>query len=142
MFNLKNRLLLSTLAVMFVSITVSSVHLVRAEIVNDPMRPPAFALKKFRLAKLKKNGASQAKPATAKKVTRNPLQLSAVLIGTDRKIAIIDDRMLVVGDKIDRSRVVKILKDRVELSRNGKKFELKLDKELTTIRKRAVKSKL
>ena len=142
MFKLFNRFVLSTLVVILVNLSVFSSHSAIAEIIKNPMQPPAFALNKFRLAKLKKNGTSQAKPTNAKKIATKSLRLNAILIGNDRKIAIINDQMLVIGDKIDRSRVIKILKDRVELSRNGKKLELKLDKDSTAIRKHAVKSKL
>lgn len=142
MFNLFSRFWLSILVLILVNLSVFSTHSAIAEIIKNPMQPPAFALNKFRLAKLKKNGTSQAKPTIAKKIAKKSLRLSAILIGNDRKVAIINDRMLVIGDKIDRSRVIKIFKDRVEISRNGKKFELKLDKDLTAIRKRVVKSKL
>ncbi len=141
MFNFINKIVLSALVVVLVNFYEISIHSAIADIQN-PMQPPAFALKKFKLAKLKKSGSSRAKSTVTKKIAKKPLQLSAILIGNNRKIAIINDRMLVVGDKIERNKVIKIFRDRVELSRNGRKLELKLDKDLSAIRKHAVKSRL
>ena len=110
--------------------------------VRDPMQPPAFALKQFRLAKIKRQGAGSVKKAAVKKAPAKPLNLSTILIGQARKVAIINDRMLVVGDKIDDAKVVKILNDRVELIRKGKRIKLVLDNQVLSIRKNAVKSNL
>ncbi len=142
MSNLFNSFLLSILTVTLLNFAVFPSHPAIAETIIDPMRPPAFALNKFRLAKLKKSGTSRSKSTAAKKSVIKPLKLSAILIGSNRKIAIINDQMLVVGDRIDRSRVNRIFKDRVEISRSGRKLVLRLDKDLSAIRKNTVKSKL
>ena len=113
-----------------------------ADTIRDPMQPPAFALKQFRLAKTKLQGAAQVKKKSAQKATGKSLRLSTVLIGKGRKVAIINDRMLVVGDKIDDAKVVKILKDRVELIRKGKRIILILDNSLISVRKNPAKSNL
>lgn len=113
-----------------------------AETVRDPMQPPAFALKQFKLAKIKRQGAGIVKKAAVKKAPAKPLHLSSILIGKVRKVAIINDRMLVVGDKIDNAKVVRILNDRVELMRKGKRIKLVLDNQIISIRKNPVKSNL
>ena len=122
-----------------------SAHMVAesAELINNPMKPPAFALNKYRLAKLKQNGKAQAPKTTTTKSATKALNLSSVLIGQQRKVAIINDQTLVVGERIGKYKLVAIFKDRVRLvSGNGKRTELKLDNEITAIRKDAVESKL
>lgn len=114
-----------------------------AEIVQDPMQPPAFALKQFRLAKLKQQrGGATVKNTAVKKSVRKPLQLSSILIGKARKVAIINGRSLVVGDSIEDAKVVKISKDRVSLRRKGKTVNLMLNNELISVRKNSAKSDL
>lgn len=111
------------------------------ETIVDPMQPPAFALNKFRQAKLKKLGQLQA--SQGKTVVKpRPLSLTSILIGADRRIAIINNKTMVVGDRIGSAKLVRILKDKVQLLRNGKRIELKLDNELTVIRKKSAESQL
>lgn len=138
MSKLMNNLVIVALIGLFASTTSVAI----AETVKDPMQPPAFALNKYRLAKLKKNGLLKAQTNKVKKPAVVSLRLSSILIGKSRKVAIINDRMLVVGDKVENARLVKILKDRVQLSRRGKKIELNLQNEITAIRKHAVENKL
>ena len=113
-----------------------------ADTIRDPMQPPAFALKQFKLAKIKSRTDGRVKKTSVKKPTANPLHLRSILIGRSRKVAIINDRLLVVGDEIDKAKVVKILNDRVELIRKGKRIKLVLDNQLISIRKSPVKSDL
>lgn len=128
---------------LFIALLISS-NVSAAEAVQDPMQPPAFALKQFRLAKLKqqRGGAGAVKKTDARKPLRKPFQLSSILIGKARKVAIINGRMLVIGDKIENAKVIKITKDRVKLLRNGKTINLKLESDLISIRKNSVKSNL
>lgn len=112
------------------------------EKIRDPMQPPAYAMNQFKLAKMKRQAAGQVKKTTIKKAPVKPLHLSTILIGQARKIAIINDRMMVIDDVIDNARLVKILKDRVELIRKGKRLTLVLDNNLISIRKSPAKSKL
>ena len=136
----------STLKALAVSIgsclLLSVVSTGSADLINDPMKPPAFALNKFRLAKLKQNGVRLAAKPSVKKPETKQLQLSSILIGKSRKVAIINDRTLVVGDKVGKYKLVEILKDRVHLSGQGKRTTLKLDNEITAIKRNAVESKL
>ena len=110
--------------------------------VNDPMKPPEFALQKFRLAKLKNSNQLAKSKATTAKPTVKPLLLTSILIGQNRKVAIINDKMLVVGDRIGKAKLVKVTRDGVQLLKNGKRIELKLNNEITAIRKNADESKL
>ncbi|MCP4431073.1 MAG: hypothetical protein GY806_08865 [Gammaproteobacteria bacterium] len=137
-----SRTVILLIPLMFSGVTLTSDIVFAADNIRDPMQPPAFALKQFRLAKNKRQGAAQAKLITVKKTPEKQLRLSTVLIGKARKVAIINDRMLVVGDKIKNAKVLRILKDSVELVRNGKRIKLVLDNRLISVRKKSVKSNL
>jgi hypothetical protein len=104
------------------------------------MQPPPFALQKFRQAKW------TGKPATTKtkdsKTGQKPLQLTSILYGRDRKIAIINDQMLAVGDRIRGAELVKLTRATARLVRKGKVISLSLDNDLTAIKKEAVESNL
>jgi hypothetical protein len=128
------------LVIVLLSIGFFGVGALSAQELRDPMQPPALALQKFRLAKL----AGQPTPAKAsvEKSVRKPLQLTSILFSKDRKIAIIDDQMLAVGDSIRGARLVKLTRESAHLVRKGKALDLSLDNDLTAIRKQAVESDL
>ena len=108
-----------------------------AQELRDPMQPPPLALRKFRLAKLA--GQPKPKPTTPKEQPK-PLQLTSILFSPDRKIAIIDDQMLAVGDRIRGARLVRLTRDSARLLRNGKIINLNLGDKTIAIRKKAVES--
>ncbi len=113
--------------------------LATADELRDPMEPPPFALKKFRQAEwAKKPRPAQTRTA---KPTPEPLQLTSILYSRDRKIAIIDDQMLRVGDRIRGMTLVSLGRDRARLVQDGKVVELRLNTELAAMRKRAVEGK-
>jgi len=141
-FKSHHKLIVRITGVLVGGLFLTVAHFTMAETVIDPMQPPAFALNKFRLAKLKKKGLSQAGKNSPKKQARKSLRLSSILIAKDRKVAIINDQMLLIGDRIGTARLVRILKDRVQMSRSGKKIELKLQNVKTTIRKHVAGNKL
>lgn len=111
-----------------------------AQELRDPMQPPPFALQKFREAKW----ASKPKPARAQvtKPRPEPLQLTSILFSAERKIAIIDNQMLAVGDRIRGAELVRLTRESARLVRKGKVINLSLGNELTAIRKKAVESDL
>jgi len=111
-----------------------------AQELRDPMQPPPFALQKFRQAKWAGQAKSD-KPQAAKPRPK-PLQLTSILFSTDRKVAIIDDQMLSVGDSIQGARLVRLTRESARLVRKGKVINLSLGNELTAIRKKAVESDL
>ncbi len=112
----------------------------KAEELRDPMQPPPFALQKFRQAKW------AGKPTTTKtkiaKSGQKPLQLTSILYSRERKIAIINDQMLAIGDRIRGAELVKLTRATARLVHKGKVINLSLDNELTGIRKKAVESDL
>jgi hypothetical protein len=114
--------------------------LAKAEELRDPMQPPAFALQKFRQAKL--SGKPAPSTVSASKPKPKPLQLTSILFSQNRKIAIIDDQMLAVGDRIRGAELVKLTRATARLVRKGKVINLSLGNDLTAIKKRAVESDL
>ena len=65
---------------------------------RDPMQPPPFALQKYRAARW------AASPRPARKVAAKPkpesLRLTSIIYSADRKLAIIDDQMPGIGDRV------------------------------------------
>ncbi|MCP4874225.1 MAG: hypothetical protein GY896_01960 [Gammaproteobacteria bacterium] len=113
--------------------------LASAKELRDPMQPPAFALQKFRQAKW----ADKPKPAIVKpSKPAKSLQLTSILYSKERKIAIIDDQMLAVGDTIRNAKLVKLTRQSARLVRQGKIINLSLTSDLTTVRKKAAESDL
>jgi hypothetical protein len=107
---------------------------------RDPMQPPAYALQKFRQAKW--NAKPAATTSSALKPKQKPLRLTSILISRQRKIAIIDDQMLAVGDRIRGARLVRLTRSSARLVRKGKVINLSLDNDLAAMRKPAVESDL
>jgi len=128
------------LVIVLVSLGFFGVGALSAQELGDPMQPPAFALQKFRQAKL----AGQPKPAKASvaKPARKSLQLTSILYSKERKIAIIDDQMLAVGDSIRGARLVRLTRESAHLVRKGKVLDLNLSGDFTVIRKKTVESNL
>ena len=109
-----------------------------AEELRDPMQPPPYALQKFREAKLAGKPKSTS-PKTVK-TRAKPLQLTSILYSADRKIAIIDDQMLSLGDSIRGAELIGLTRESARLVRKGKVIKLSLDNELAAVRKKAVES--
>lgn len=127
-------------ALLMILVFLSVGQIASAQELRDPMQPPALALRKFRAAKW----AVQAKPAKpqATKPKAKPLQLTSILFSVERKIAIIDNQMLALGDSIRGAKLVRLTRESARLVRRGKIIDLSLEGKLTAIRKRAVKSDL
>ncbi len=90
--------------------------------IHDPMRPPAFALRKYREQQRKSATATPAGPV----VKTEPLLLHSILYSPARRRAIINGRLLAVGDRIAGAKLVAIERDRVRLLRQGSNIVLKL----------------
>ncbi len=114
--------------------------LASAEELRDPMQPPPLALQKFREAKWANK--PRVNKASVKKPAPKTLRLTSILISRDRKVAIINDQMLRVGDKIDNATLVRLTRDSARLVRKGKVINLRLNNELTAIKKKVVESDL
>ena len=114
--------------------------LASAQELRDPMQPPPFALQKYRQAKWAAN------PRPVRTVTAKPkpepLRLTSIIYSAERKLAIIDNQMLVIGDRIRGAELVGLTRSSARLVRKGKVINLNLGTELTAIKKKAVKSDL
>ncbi|MCP4767037.1 MAG: hypothetical protein GY875_12280 [Gammaproteobacteria bacterium] len=114
--------------------------LATAQELRDPMQPPPFAVQKFREAKWaanpKPSGAVVAKPKA------ESLLLTSIIFSDERKIAIIDDQMLGIGDRIKGAELVGLTRSSARLKRKDKVINLNLGTELTTFKKKTVKSDL
>ncbi len=113
---------------------------VAAAELRDPMQPPPLALRKMRQA-VTTQQPKVVKPSVDKPRPK-PLQLTSILFSSDRKITIIDDQMLQVGDRIGNARLVRLTRDSARLVRNGKTINLSLGKAVGAIRRPAVESDL
>ncbi len=114
--------------------------LASAQELRDPMQPPPFALQKYREARWAAN------PWPAKKVVvkpkPEPFRLTSIIYSAERKVAIIDDQMLAIGDRVRGAELVGLTRSSARLLRKGKVINLNLGTELTAIKKKAVKSDL
>ena len=107
-----------------------------AQELRDPMQPPPLALQKFRQAKWAKQPRVE-KPKVDKPKPK-PLRLTSILIAAERRIAIIDDQMLTVGESIRGARLVELTRDSARLVRKGKSITLRLGNDVAAIKKKAV----
>ena len=114
--------------------------LASAQELRDPMQPPPFALQKFREARWASRPAVKQPKVTVAKP--KPLQLTSILYSPNRKIAIIDDQMLAVGDRIRGAQLVQLTRATARLVRKGKVINLSLANDLTAMRKQAAESDL
>ena len=105
--------------------------------IKDPMRPPEYALHKFRLAKYKNSTKTVIK---VKKSEVKAMKLTSIIYSPTRKIAIIDDQMLSVGGTINGAKLVKIGKHSARLVRKGKVIHLRLPDDLNAVKKTLVES--
>ncbi len=110
--------------------------------IRDPMQPPAYALQKFRQDRWKKANTGVKKAAVVKKTVAKPMRLTSILFSSERKIAIIDDQALSVGDAIRHAKLIQINKDSVRLLKKGKFIDLLLNGESSAIKKIIIKRKL
>jgi hypothetical protein len=109
--------------------------------ISNPMRPPKLALQKYQQAKNKNKpkAVTVNKEVMKPKVVKSkPLKLTSILYSSTRKVAIIDEKLLNVGDHINGARLVRIEKNNVHLIRNGKKINLPLSNQSTNIQKTIV----
>lgn len=98
----------------------------------DPMQPPAVALEKYRIEKLKKTRGN-ARPEVTRKA--EPWVLSSILYSEQRKHAIINNQLVKQGEMIRGAKVLRLRPDSVRLLSKGKIIDLKLRPGLQSIKK-------
>jgi hypothetical protein len=111
-----------------------------AQELHDPMQPPPLALQKFSEARRAAN-PEPVKPVVARPKPE-PMRLISIIFSAERKVAIIDDQVLAIGDRIRGAELVSLTRNSARLVRKGKVINLRLAAELTAIRKKPVESKL
>jgi MSHA biogenesis protein MshK len=80
------------------------------EVLDDPMRPPHATSVAVERPVAKRDGYT----------------LSSVVIGVDRRVAVVNGRTVTVGDRIGAATVVDIQPSRVALTRDGRRFVIGL----------------
>ena len=106
----------------------------------DPMQPPAYALNKLRLEKIKKTGPTKAVHKNVNKEA--PWVLSSILYSKQRKHAIINNKLVKKGDVIEGAKLVRLRPDSVRLLAKGKTIDLTLGSRFKSIKKSRYKRKL
>ncbi len=107
---------------------------------HDPMRPPAFALEKFRLEKIKNRPPSNKPRATT--VNKKPAWvLNSILYSNERKHAIINNKLVKKGDVIAGAKLIRVEPQSVRLIAKGKIINLSLKTRYKSIRKSVGKKK-
>ena len=101
---------------------------------RDVFLPPALLIQRVQQADLariqqqQQQQASQIKAVTAPpQINITDLELQGIFWGSLNPQAIINRKIVSVGDKVEDAEVEAITKESVTLSRNGEKFELKLE---------------
>lgn len=101
---------------------------------RDVFLPPALLIQRVQQADLERiqqqqqQQASQVKAvATAPQISITDLELQGIFWGSSNPQAIINRKIVSVGDQVEDAEVEAITKESVTLSRNGEKFELKLE---------------
>jgi hypothetical protein len=107
---------------------------------HDPMRPPAYALEKYRQEKIKNNPSMAHRQQTQKKP--DVWVLNSILYSAQRQHAIINNKLVRKGEKIAGAKLVALKPDSVKLIASGKIIELKLPGVDQSIKKSLNENKL
>ena len=102
----------------------------------DPMQPPPLALKKFKLEKIKSQNKNKGTVSVQKNEKKPaPWVLSSILYSSQRKHAIINNKLVKQGEVIAGARLIRLKPDSVRLLAKGKVIDLSLRKSLKSIKK-------
>ena len=105
---------------------------------HDPMRPPPLALQKFRMEKIKKVPVSRTQARPDK---NRSLELNSILYSSQRKHAIINNKLVKKGDIISGAKLIRVQPQSVRLISKGKIIDLSLKTRYKSIRKSVGKKK-
>lgn len=105
------------------------------EIPRDVFLPPALLVQRLQqreqeeqqaeLERLQRQQVSETKTVPAPEINRADLKLQGIFWGISNPQAIINRKIVSVGDQVEDAEVEAITKESVTLSRNGQEFELK-----------------
>jgi len=97
---------------------------------SDPMQPPAYALQKYRLEKLKKMTPVNRVPV--KTQAAQQWVLSSILYSNQRRHAIINNQLVKQGEMIQGAKLIRLTPNSARLRVKGRVIELTiLDKKAT-----------
>jgi hypothetical protein len=108
---------------------------------KDPMKPPTYALKMFRLEKIKKNN-SFGKSSISQKKKEPVWVLKSILYSRQRQHAIINNRLVRKGDVIKGAKLIRLRPDSVRLLAKGQVIDLDLRSRYESVRKSPAEKKL
>jgi len=106
----------------------------------DPMRPPAYALSKYR-AEQYKDKKPDIKSKTGQK-QKPAWVLSSILYSKQRQHAIINNQLVRQGDVIKGAKLIRLKPDSVRLRAQGKTIDLSLRQKIKSLKKSPVEKKL
>ena len=89
---------------------------------SDPMQPPAYALNKYRLEKIKKMATPGAKSAKAPQ--KSKWVLSSILFSAQRQHAIINNKLVRKGEIVDGARLIRLTPDSARLRVKARVIDL------------------
>lgn len=124
--------ILSVASLLFAQVTLAEFF--------DPMKPPPYALNKFRLEKIKHK-----KPevdVNKSKQNIKPWVLSSILYSDQRQHAIINNKLVKKGDVIKGAKLVRLRPYSVRLIAKGKIINLSLRSRFKSIKKSLPEKKL
>jgi hypothetical protein len=107
---------------------------------HDPMRPPEYALNKFRLERIKNSPVN--KNVVVKAPKKDPWILNSILYSSNRQHAIINNKLVRKGEVIGGAKLVSLKPDSVRLISRGKVVDLKLPSASQPIKKSLQEKKL
>ncbi len=116
-----------------------SFQLLAAEF-HDPMQPPAFALNKFRIEKIKKTPTTR--QTVSKEHKTDPWVLNSILYSSSRQHAIINNKLVRKGEMIGGAKLISLKPDSVRIISRGKVVVLKLPGASRSIKKSLNENKL
>lgn len=105
---------------------------------HDPMRPPAYALEKYRLAKIKKTAVTR--KVQKKVVAKHRWVLNSILFSPGRQHAIINNKLVNRGGKVDGAKLIELQSGSVTLLSKGKKIKLTINE--SQVRLKSIKKSL
>lgn len=114
----------SVLAFLLLMTVCFATYTVNASVVKmeDPLRPPEFKL---------------AKPATSHAVKKPTWYVNEILFSGERRVAIVNNVSVTIGDSINGARVSDIKPEHVVLKYKGKVINLRL--KTMTVKKQVIK---
>lgn len=111
-----------------------------AEEFKDPMQPPPYAVYKMRLEKQRDVPPTAQNKSAAQ--TAPTWELNSILYSSQRRHAIINNKLVRQGDTVDGAKLVRLRPDSARLIAKSKVIDLKLSTRAASIKKIAKENEL